>query len=264
MGDTEDANPVRERYISLSSIHLSTEELAKHHRAMSLTKEARAMRELEEEKMKDEADFQEALRLLSLPDHGNVYSKPVSSLLDQNLFEHSYPSPDIDSISAHKSNDELTVKVSYGSVDKTKSSGSIDIAQTLLSMKEDVRHEPQGETRDDTQDEPKDDPQDEHQAEPQDDPQAEPQDDPQAEPQDDPQAEPQDDPQEKTQMMHPPETLFVQKWVSQGGYFDRAVLSFLLFYPDCDIFIEIPKADGKKDKQPIIGWTKETRKKKSK
>ena len=146
MGDTEDANPVRERYISLSSIHLSTEELAKHHRAMSLAKEARAMRELEEEKMKDEADFQEALRLLSLPDHGNVYSKPVSSLLDQNLFEHSYPSPDIDSISAHKSNDESPVKVSYGSVDKTKSSDSIDIAQTLLSMKEDDRHEPQDET----------------------------------------------------------------------------------------------------------------------
>ena len=49
---------------------------------------------------------------------------------------------------------------------------------------------------------------------PEDDPQAEPQ----AEPQDDPQAEPQDDPQYKYQMMHPPETLFVQKWVSQGGY----------------------------------------------
>ena len=155
MGDTEDANPVRERYISLSSIHLSTEELAKHHRAMSLAKEARAMRELEEEKMKDEADFQEALRLLSLPDHGNVYSKPVSLLLDQNMFEHSDPSPDIDSISAHKSNDESTVKLSYVCVDKTKSSDPIDIAQTLLSMKEDDRHEPKDETRDDTQDNPR-------------------------------------------------------------------------------------------------------------
>ena len=59
----------------------------------------------------------------------------ISLLLDQNMFEHSDPSPDIDSISAHKSNDESTIKVSYGSVNKTESSDPIDIAQTLLSGK---------------------------------------------------------------------------------------------------------------------------------
>ena len=59
------------------------------------------MRDLKEEKMKDKADFQEALRLPSLPDNGIIDSRPGSSLLDKNVFECSDATPDIVSISTY-------------------------------------------------------------------------------------------------------------------------------------------------------------------
>lgn len=59
-------------------------------------------------------------------------------------------------------------------------------------------------------------------------------------------------------------SLFVQNWVSLGGKFDKDAAKCPRLYPDGDTQIKVQKVNsGKKEKNPRIGWVKETNHKKS-